>query len=75
MCWDSNQVKTQFGTLTNVAGTGAQPKPTVLVSGPNEAQVFDVSSQKEFGEKQSDSKNWILFRNTLHRQNVGQQGG
>ena len=21
-CWDSNQVKTQFGTLTHVAGTG-----------------------------------------------------
>ena len=30
-------------------------EPTVLVSGPNEAQVLDVSSQKEFGEKQSDS--------------------
>ena len=28
--------------------------PQFLVSGPNEAQVLDVSSQKEFSERQSD---------------------
>ena len=27
---------------------------TDLVSGPNEAQVLDISSQKEFSERQSD---------------------
>ena len=29
-------------------------KTWYLVSGPNEAQVLDVSSQKEFSERQSD---------------------
>ena len=38
--------------LNSCAGTQTQPKP--MVSGPNEAQVLDVSLQKEFGERQSD---------------------
>ena len=44
------------------ARTRTQPKPglpteiTHLVSGLNEAQVLDVSSQKEFSERQSDDR-------------------
>ena len=38
----------------NVAGTQTQPKPQYLVLGPNEAQVLDILSQKEFSERQSD---------------------
>ena len=40
--------------------TWTQTRPTVfqrrshLVSGPNETQILDVSSQKEFSERQSD---------------------
>ena len=33
---------------------GLSTEVTHLVSGPNEAQVLDVSSQKEFTESQSD---------------------
>ena len=43
-CGDSNSVKTH----------GLPTVITHLVSGLNEAQVLDVSSQKEFGERQSD---------------------
>ena len=47
---DLNPAKTQIGTwipclLINI---------THLVSGLNEAQVLDVSSQKEFSERQTD---------------------
>ena len=42
--WDSNPAKTH-GLLTEI---------THLISGLNEAQVLDVSSQKEFSERQSD---------------------
>ena len=52
------------------------PQYLVLVSGPNEAQVLDVSSRKEFSEWQSDR--WIYSdteRSTLHRQNVGHHRG
>ena len=38
--------------LNPCAGTQTQPKP--VVSGPSEVQVLDVSSQKEFSERQSD---------------------
>ena len=39
----------------NIAKTHGLPTEiTDLVSGPNEAQVPDVSSQKEFSERQSD---------------------
>ena len=34
---------------------GLLTEVTHLVSGHNEAQVLDVSSQKEFSERQSDS--------------------
>ena len=43
-CRDSNRAKTH-GLLTEI---------TYLISGLNEAQVLDVSLQKEFGERQSD---------------------
>ena len=42
--WDSNLAKTH-GLLTEI---------THLVSGLNEAQVLEVSSQKAFSERQSD---------------------
>jgi len=41
--WDLNPVKTH-GLPTAITG---------LVSEPNEAQVLDVSSQKEFSERQT----------------------
>ena len=37
---------------------------THLVSGLNEAQVLDVSSQKEFSERQSDTEEVGSFRET-----------
>ena len=47
--------------LNPCAETQTKPKShslpteiTDLVSGPNEAQVLDVSSQKEFNERKSD---------------------
>ena len=41
---------------SNMAQTHSLPTEiTHLVSGLNEAQVLDVSSQKEFSEKQSDT--------------------
>ena len=46
--------------LNPCAGTHTQPKS--MVSGPNEAQVLDVSSQKEFSERQSDRWEVGLFR-------------
>ena len=57
---------------THVAGTQAQPKPCLglkpsqnpwyLVPWPHEAQFLDVSSQKEFSERQSDREEVDLFR-------------
>ena len=56
---DSNRAKIH-GLLTEI---------TLLVSGLNEAQVLNVSWQKEFSERQSIGKKWIyLGRDTLHRQ-------
>ena len=46
----------QTGTWIHVAGTGTQSKHMVPVLGPNEAQVLEVSLQKEFSEKQSDMR-------------------
>ena len=43
-CWDSNPAKTH----------GLPVEITHLVSGLNEAQVLDVSLQKEFSERQRD---------------------
>ena len=43
--WDLNPVKTH-GLPTAITG---------LVSEPKEAQVLDVSSQKEFHERQTDT--------------------
>ena len=41
---------------TELTWLGLKPSqnPWYLVSGPNEARVLDVSSQKEFGERQND---------------------
>ena len=56
MCQDLNLAKTQLGT--NPRGQAkthsVATEITHLVSGPNEAQVLNVSSQKEFSERQSD---------------------
>ena len=44
--------------------------PQYLVSGPNLAQVLDVSSQKEFSDDKVIGKNWIYSdseRSTFHR--------
>ena len=35
-------------------GLESSQNPQYLVSGPNEAQVLDISLQKEFSERQSD---------------------
>ena len=35
-------------------GLEPSPKPQCLVSGPSEAWVLDLSSQKEFNQRQSD---------------------
>ena len=48
---------------------------THLVSAPNESQVLDVSSQKEFSERQVIAKKWIYTeRNTLCRVWVVSEG-
>ena len=57
-CWDSSPAKTQIGTWTH----GLLTEITHLVSGLNEAQVLNVSSQKEFSERQSDKEEVDLFR-------------
>ena len=41
-------------TIYHRLGLKPNQNPQYLVSGPNEAQVLDVSSQKEFSEKQND---------------------
>ena len=67
--WDSNPQ----GWDSNPASTHGLPTEiTSLVSGLNEAQVLDVSSQKESVRDRVMGKKWIyLERNTLHRQSVG----
>ena len=37
-----------------------------LISEPNEAQVFNVSSQKEFSERQRVDKKWIYSDTEKH---------
>ena len=49
--WDLNP---RAGTQTHVLGLKPSQNPWYLVSGPNEAQVLDVSLQKEVSERQSD---------------------
>ena len=58
-------------------GLEPSPNPQCLVSGPNEAWVLDVSSQKEFKDKVI-GKIWIYSdseRSALLRQNVGHHRG
>ena len=45
-----------------VARLKLSQNPQYLVSGPNEAQVFDVSFQREFSERQNDRLEVGLFR-------------
>ena len=49
--WDSNPLA---GTQAHVLGLKPSQNPWYLVSGPNEAQVLDVSLLKEFSDRQSD---------------------
>ena len=44
----------RLGLETHLAGLEAGQNPQHLVSEPNEGQVLDVPSQKEFSERQSD---------------------
>ena len=59
--WDSNpcagtrpQSKPCLGLEPTWLGLKPSQNPQYLVLGPNEAQVLDVSSQKEFSERQSE---------------------
>ena len=57
--WDLNP----HGRDSNPAKPHSLPTEiTHLVSGLNEAQVLDVSSHKEFSERQSDRQEVALFR-------------
>ena len=53
MWWDLNPAKTQFETPTHEVGTQPSQNPWFVVSGRSEVQVLDVSSQKEFSERQN----------------------
>ena len=55
--WDLKPAKTQIGTCTH--GLGLEPscllvRITYLVSGLTEAQVLNISVQKEFIKRQND---------------------
>ena len=50
------------GQNANLAKTHLPSEIKHLVSAFNEAQVLDVSSQKEFSERQSDRGDMDLFR-------------
>ena len=69
----------QLKLCTSVWDLNLLAEITHLVSGLNEAQVLDVSSHKEFSERQSDRYEVDLFRyrerSTLHRQTVGHRRG
>ena len=45
---------TDWDLNPDILGLEPNPNPWYLVSGPNETQVLDVSSQKESSERQSD---------------------
>ena len=53
MAGTQTQSKPCFGLEPTWLGLEPSQNPQYLVSGPNEAQVLDVSSQKEFSERQS----------------------
>ena len=59
--WDLNpragaqtKLKPSLGFEPMWLGLKLSQNPQYLVSGPNETQVLDVSSQKEFSQRQSD---------------------
>ena len=54
MAGTQTQSKPCFGLETTWLGLEPSQNPQYLVSGPNEAQVLDVSLQTEFSERQSD---------------------
>ena len=56
------QPKPSFGLEAMWVGLKSSQNPQYLVSGPSEAQVLDVLSQKEFSERQSDRYKVDLFR-------------
>ena len=67
--WDFNppvgtqtQPKPSLGVEPMGLGLKPSQNPWYLVSGANEAQILDVSSQKEFSERQSDRWEIDLFR-------------
>ena len=63
MCLDLN--------LTKIHGLTIMV--THLVSGVNEAYVLDVSSQKEFSERQSDRQEFDLLIEVTYEWQVGRQ--
>ena len=75
--WPHGLQHTRLPCPSLTPGDQTSPKPMVfpmkshLVSGPNEIQALDVSSQKEFNDNQSGRWEVNLFRGTLHRQSVG----
>ena len=62
MCWDLNPAKPCLGLESPWLGLKPSQNPQYLVLGPGEAQVLDVSSQKEFSERQNDRLEVDLFR-------------
>ena len=63
MCWDSNADKILLRTWNHMAMTWTQPEP--LASEPNEVQVLDVLSQKEFSKRQNDMFGSVQFRRSV----------
>ena len=57
-----NPAKPCLGIEPTWLGLKPSQNPWYLVSGPNEVQVLDVSSKKEFSERQSDREEVDLFR-------------
>ena len=60
--WDLNP---RAGTQTHVLGLKPSQNPWYLVSGPNEAQVLDVSSQNLVRDKVIGKK-WIYSDSEKH---------
>ena len=54
LAWDSNEAKLCLGLKPTWLGLKPSQNPWYLVSGLNEAQVLDVSPQKELSRRQSD---------------------
>ena len=57
-----SQPKPSLGLKPTWLGLELSQNPQHLVSGPSEVQILDVSSQKEFSERESDREEVGLFR-------------